>query len=244
MMTLIRKASLTDQVRSHIKEWILSEELTDDRIPSETDLAAELGVSRTTVRDALSRLENEGLVYRKQGAGTFVNRAGLQIQSRLEEIWSYENVLRDHGYTPIVRILDVRLEPASAAEIKELEMEKGDKLLVVEKLFLAEEQPVIYTVNHIPEKLVEQPYTNDDFLTPVYRFLLEFCRQPLAYYLSEIVPVKTDAALSRLLKVPAQTALISFEEIGYNEDNQPILRTHSHFRDDLLRLRLIRRKVS
>ena len=64
----------------------------------------DLGVSRTTIRDALSRLEHEGSIYRKQGAGTFVNEPGLQIKSRLEEMWSYEEVLRDHGYTPSVRV--------------------------------------------------------------------------------------------------------------------------------------------
>ncbi len=54
--------------------------IEDGRIPSESDLADELGVSRTTIRDALSRLEIEGTVYRRQGSGTFVNEPGLQIK--------------------------------------------------------------------------------------------------------------------------------------------------------------------
>jgi len=46
-----------------------------------------------------------------------------------------------------------------------------------------------------------------------------------------------------ILNLPQQpTALIAFEEIGYNLDNEPILKAHSFFRDDLLRLRLIRRE--
>ena len=57
-----RSPSLTDQVKTHIKQQILINTYEDDRIPSETDLAMELGVSRTTIRDALSRLENEGVV--------------------------------------------------------------------------------------------------------------------------------------------------------------------------------------
>jgi GntR family transcriptional regulator len=81
-----RSPSLTDQVRTNIKGRILADEFDDDRIPSETYLADELGVSRTTIRDALGRLEIEGVIYRKQGAGTFVNRPGLRIRSPLEEI--------------------------------------------------------------------------------------------------------------------------------------------------------------
>ena len=50
----------------------------------------------------LAGSNTKGAIYRKQGAGTFVNEPGLQIKSRLEEIWSYEQVLEDHGYTPSV----------------------------------------------------------------------------------------------------------------------------------------------
>jgi GntR family transcriptional regulator len=102
---LQRKPSLTDQAKANIKQRILDGDFADDRIPAETELAAELGVSRTTIRDALSRLENEGVVYRRQGSGTFVNEPGLQIKTRLEEIWSYEAVLEAHGYAPATRIL-------------------------------------------------------------------------------------------------------------------------------------------
>src|SRR5690606_22372667 len=104
---LERKPSLTEQAKAYIKQRIVNEDFEDGRIPSEAELATELGVSRTTIRDALSRLENEGTVYRRQGSGTYVNRPGLQIKTRLEEIWSYEAVLRAHGYTPSTKILSV-----------------------------------------------------------------------------------------------------------------------------------------
>ena len=111
---ITRNPSLTDQVKAHIKERIVNDEFDDGRIPPETELATDLGVSRTTVRDALSRLEHEGTIYRSQGAGTFVNEPGLQIRSRLEEIWSYEQVLEDHGYVPSVRVLSSRRGPADS----------------------------------------------------------------------------------------------------------------------------------
>ena len=105
---------MTEQVKDNLRGRIVENEFEDDRIPSETVLAEELGVSRTTVRDALSRLEIEGVIYRKQGAGTFVNRPGLRIKSRLDEIWSYEEMLEAHGYQPDVKILLIRTEAASS----------------------------------------------------------------------------------------------------------------------------------
>lgn len=240
---LKRTPSLTDQVKSHIKEQIISGEFADGRIPSESDLAQELGVSRTTVRDALSRLENEGSVFRRQGAGTFVNESGLQIKSRLEEIWSYEAVLEAHGYKPTTTVLEVREEIPNESIRLILGLSPFEKVTVVQKLFAEDDAPVVFTENQIPSRLfVGQPVEND-YCLPVYRLLEDYCQERLNYYLSEIVPIKTDKKLADRLAVKPQTALISFEEIGYSDDNEPILWSRSIFRDDLLRFRLIRRNV-
>jgi GntR family transcriptional regulator len=238
-----RSPSLTDQVKSHLKEQILNDEFEGDRIPSETDLANDLGVSRTTVRDALSRLESEGVIYRKQGVGTFVNRPGLQIKSRLDEIWSYEAVLEAHGYRPSTKVLDVRHEPADAAVANALKVPVEAEILVVRKLFLEDHQPVILTCNYIPQRLIQKPFETEDLRVPVFDFLAEFGSQHLSYYLSEFVPVVATESLTQTLHVPALTAVLSLEEVGYNEENEPILKACSYFRDDLLRLGLIRRKV-
>ena len=53
-----------------------------DRLPAEVDLATELGVSRTVIRDALSEMERAGYVERVRGIGTVVNRAVLGLRSR------------------------------------------------------------------------------------------------------------------------------------------------------------------
>ena len=119
---------------------IVNGEFPGGRIPPETELAEALGVSRTTVRDALSRLEMEGTISRKQGAGTFVNNPVLQIRSRLDEIWSYEAMLLAHGLTPAARVIDVTTLPAAALPhddaAADLAIGPIDDVLYVRKLFL------------------------------------------------------------------------------------------------------------
>lgn len=240
---LERKPSLTEQAKAYIKQRIVNEDFEDGRIPSESELANELGVSRTTIRDALSRLENEGAVYRRQGSGTFVNNPGLQIKTRLEEIWSYEAVLRAHGYTPSTRVISMETIAAREEQATRLKIRAGDELVAVEKVFLEDDVPVIFAVNRVPKRLLADTVAESDWLSPVYEVLSQFTEHRLVYYLSEIVPVVAGAKLVETLRVKAGSPLISFAEVGFSEENEPILLATSYIRDDLLRLRLIRRKV-
>lgn len=240
-----RNPSLAEQVKVHLKDRILKAEFQGGRIPPETDLAAELRVSRNTVRDALSRLEMEGFVSRRQGAGTFVNETVAMVKSRLEKVLPYETMIREHGFTPTVQLVGVEKEPADSETAACLNLSPAETLLVVKKLFLADEQPVIFHLTYLSPKLITQPYSSDDIRGPIYRFIPQFCQQEFAYYVSEIVPVRASNWLIDQLQLPTNhTMLLSFEEVGYNQDNQPIVKAYSYFRNDLLKLRLIRRPAS
>lgn len=241
---LRRNPSLTEQAKAHLKQRILNGEFEGGRIPSEADLGSELNVSRSTIREALSQLEIEGVIYRRQGSGTFVNETGLQIKTRLEEIWDYETVLEAHGYVPSTTILRATEEAASTAFATELGLEPKSPVLVVEKLFLADDNPVILACNYIPTKIIQRTYTEDDFHLPLYQFLSDFCQQELTYYFSEIISSAVSRELRGKLELPSsKKSLLSFEEIGFNQNNDPIVKACSYFRDDVLRLRLIRRRV-
>ncbi len=242
-MVIGRGPSLTEQVTAHLKAQILEGAFADGRIPPETELATDLGVSRTTVRDALSRLEHEGAIYRRQGSGTFVNPQGLQIRSRLEEIWSYEQVLQDHGYTPSVRVLSVRTEPASSGDSKALEVDEGTPLLVMDKLFLEDDEPVMLTTNRIPRCEVNGKAGKREAAAPIFEFLENQCERQLSYYLSDLVPTVLGPDQADLLGVDPGTPALSFDEVGYDTGSRPIVSAVSYFRDDLVRFRLMRRRT-
>jgi len=192
------------------------------------------------VRDALSRLETEGIILRRQGAGTFINQAGLMVKSRLSDIVPYQNLIQEYGSRPAIELISTKVlrHPPTA---KKLHRAKDEPLLLVKKRFLADNQPVIFSCTYLPVHIIQRAYTPDDLRRPVFDFIPEFCNQDFSYFLTELVPLIPPDWLASVLKLPAQkNALVSFEEVGYNQNNDPIITATSYFRDDLLRLRLIR----
>ncbi len=239
---LKRSPLLSEQVKAHLKARILSHEFADGRIPPEMELASELGVSRTTVREALSRLESEGSIYRKQGVGTFVNESGLQFKPPQDELWSYEAVFQAHGYTPATRVSSCERVAAPPEVAQTLRLSPREPVWAMRKLFLEDDRPVILADNFVPTRLAPaESLSEEDAQWPIYTLLERFGRISLAYYLTDLVPVAADATLERLLALPLRAPLLSFAETGYSPDHQPIVRAYSYFRDDSLRFRLIRR---
>jgi GntR family transcriptional regulator len=241
---ITRGPSLTEQVRQHLKGLIVDGAFEDGRIPPETELAADLGVSRTTVRDALSRLEHEGAIVRRQGAGTFINTAGLRIKTRLEEMWSYEQMLRDHGFTPKVAVIEVRTEPADVDTAAALEIDTGASVVVMQKVFYEDDTPVVLTSNYVPADLLDDPVSRIDAAAPIFDLLERSTGTQLAYYVSEIVPLALDDAQATLLEVEAGTPAIGFEETGFTTEGTPLVHARSMFRDDLVRLGVMRRRAA
>lgn len=240
---ITRGPSLTEQVRQHIKQAIIDGDFEEGRIPPETELAAGLGVSRTTIRDALSRLEHEGAIVRRQGAGTFINPHGLRIKTRLEEMWSYEEMLKDHGFTPSVRVIKAAAEPAAPDTIEALGLEGDETVVAMEKVFYEDDDPVVLTYNFVPARLVDDEVSKRDAESPIFEFLEEHTGLQLANYVSEIVPVLLTEERASLLGVEPGTAAISFDETGFSTDGQPLVHSRSMFRDDLLRLGMMRRRA-
>lgn len=80
----------------------------DERLPTELDLAAEFEVSRPVVRDALKRLREHGLIYSRQGAGSFVRSIGLKQPLGFGQVENVSDLLSCYEFRLV-------LEPAAAA---------------------------------------------------------------------------------------------------------------------------------
>lgn len=92
---------LVDIIKKYVSAGILS---AGDMLPSEAALCESLGISRSTVRQAIGSLEEEGLVVRKQGRGTFV--AEPAMRRRNDNVYSFTSEVMALGHKPSSTILE------------------------------------------------------------------------------------------------------------------------------------------
>jgi GntR family transcriptional regulator len=137
----VRYLDLADQLRSRLAAGRVG---PGGALPSEADLAAEHHTSRVTVRRALDRLRQEGLVTSRQGAGWFV--AIDPVRQPLGRVTTIEAALEAAGAIPSRRILAFRFEAAPPAAAAALEATAGTEALRVERLNLADDRPFALVV--------------------------------------------------------------------------------------------------
>jgi Transcriptional regulators len=130
-------AQIVEAFRKAIREGHLK---AGDRLPSEPELVAWLGVSRATIRQAMAELIAEGLIYRYQGRGTFV--APRKFEHPLQRLVSFSEDIRSRGMEPGSRILFLGQIPADAEVAAHLRIPPGKTVLRIYRLRLANDQPV------------------------------------------------------------------------------------------------------
>lgn len=133
-------------LKRHLLE-LLSSLPPGSPIPTERSLAAEFDVSRTTVRQALADLTVEGRLLRVQGKGTFA--AEPKVAQRLQ-LSSYTEDMRAQGREPSSRLLDIGEVPAEGELSAMLGLRSGAKILRLQRLRLADDEPMAIETSHLP----------------------------------------------------------------------------------------------
>lgn len=242
-MFLQRRVSLAKGVARILRQRLTLAHADGGRLPSEPDIATELGVSRGTVRQALAILEREGAIFRRQGAGTFVNPYLLHIQARVETAYEFTSLIQQAGYRAGIRVISVARQPLPDDIAAALAVEPDGEALVVTKLFTADDQPAIHCTDMIPAGLIREPYTDAELITPIFEFLDRRCYQAIAHVLADILPQVAGDELGPLLDIAPGSPLLRFDEVGFNTLNKPVLFSRVYYRDQYIRFSVLRKKV-
>ena len=143
------------------------------RLISEPDLAKQLGVSRATLREAMRTFETQGLIRRRQGAGTFVVGKVPVLDAGLEVLESIETMARRLNLVVAVSDLNVEEVAADEEQANGLVLAVGDCLTRVRRVMRTETRPVAYLIDTLPEAVLKIPDLPVGFNGSVLDFLLE-----------------------------------------------------------------------
>jgi len=231
---LVRGPGVT--VHGQIEDWLADAIAAGrlapgDRLPTEQDLAAWLGVSRMTLRHALAELAQRGLVLRAVGrsGGTFV--AEPKVEQDLTVLAGFSEQLRRHGLVAGARVLAAAEIKASPAASAALEISVGAPVYEVRRLRLAGGQPILIEHSLFPAERCPGllSYRLDGSL---YELLDEKYGQRPHRAKESLEPVCAGVREAEALGVAEGAPLMLVERTAYSRAGRPLEFAHDLFRGD------------
>lgn len=222
------KESLALQITSG--RWRPGEEL-----PSEADLCRHYGVSRGTIRRAISDLAQRGIVHSRQGRGTFVSRPKFE-GSILGSYRRFREKGLKHDQTSIVR----RCERRSIRHelCKMFELPKGTKVYEVERVQFMEGVPVTVHTSVFPADLVDGLERIDLSQHTIYEILEKSFNLFLIRAEETLEPAVADDYVAGALNIAVGMPIFSIERHSFTHGERLAEYRHSYMRGDRYKYRI------
>lgn len=206
-----------------------------DSIPGEYDFCKAYSISRSTVRRAISELEEQGLVIRRRGLGTFISEP--KLNRSINKIYSFTNDMKILGLEPSSIIQDFKITLASEALIKVLKLSSYDKrVFKITRLRCANDEPLLLETTILPVRLF--PTLKKDYLinNSLYELLQKEANivpfEATETYESTIIVGKT----AKLLKCKDGVSGFNIERIAWEKSGKIYEFTQSIMKGDRTKL--------
>jgi len=212
------------------------------QLPSESDLAAELGISRATLREALLNLEQEGAIVRRHGVGTFVALGYKhRLESGLERLESTLSLAARQGLQIGFDELEIQEEPANQELAEKLQIAPGTPLTSVRRVIVADGVPIAYMVDVAPTSVLTPADVDERFQGSVLDLLREKPGLHVAQAVADIIALDADDFLAQKLSIRPHQALLLLEETLFDETGKAIEFSRNYFVPEYFRFHVVRR---
>jgi GntR family transcriptional regulator len=217
---------LYQQLQRAIREAIHTHVLApDDALPAERQIAAELSVSRITVRKAIDGLVEEGLLVRRQGSGNFVCS---RFEKNFSKLTSFSEDMRSRGRTPHSEWLKRSEGAVSPEEALTLRLSPGAPVYRFHRLRFADDSPMCLEYATISAEALPSLSAVGDSL---YEALEAAGNRPVRA-LQRLRALLLNTEQARLLHAREADAGLLVERVGFLPDGRAVELTQSFFRGD------------
>lgn len=213
-------------------------------LPSETELCDALGVSRTVVRRALQEMEYEGLIYKRQGKGSFV--AERKLQERLiQRLTGFHQDMIEQGHSIANRILRQEIAPFDGEAAAALDVERGGEAVLLERVRMVDDLPVNLSISYVPRTRCPALLTADLTKGSLYAFIEQSCGQRIMRGRRTIEAMRPTAHLAHVLEIEQDLPVFKITNTCYLADGTPIEHSRGYHRSDrtLFQVELLRTEV-
>src|SRR5258707_1828084 len=199
----------------------------DEALPSERDLARQLGISRVTVRKAIAGLVEKGILVQRWGSGTFIAPA-MHVEQALSRLSSFTDDMTTRGLHPGAAILDRSNGPSSPKESMALGLSPGEPVSRLQRLRLAGGVPMAIEHAVVPARYLPDPGVVDGSL---YAVLIARGHAPRRA-LQRLHAVLLSPDQAKLLDVLPASPALYIERRSFLDNGEPVEFTSSYYRGD------------
>lgn len=201
------------------------------QLPGEPELCNLYGISRTVVRQALGEMEQQNLIVRRKGKGTFVAEPKVS-ESLAQKLTGFYSDMVERGYRVATEVLHQRLTPATDKIAEYLQIEPGTPLIDIRRLRFVNEEPIQLVTSYLPYAMCPQLLEVDLAHRSLYDVLENDCGLWIARGRRFIEAVAANESEARLLQIESGAPLILLDSVSFLEDGRPVEYYHAVHRGD------------
>ena len=204
-----------------------------DQLPTEDELLQRFEVSRITVRRAIQNLVQRGLLEIRRGRGTFVLEP--RIEAELTKLSGFVEDMNAAGRKASARVLSQSVVSATALIAERLRLGRGTRVMRIERVRLADGQPVSFDQTFLPLALGRKIVRNDLRTHPIFTLLEEKYGVSLLEADYALEAVAASKVVSEALQVTVGTPIFQIERTSRTTNYEPIDYEVLSYRGDLVR---------
>ncbi|PLR78832.1 hypothetical protein CU633_03300 [Bacillus sp. V3-13] len=237
-MRTVKYLNISHKINKH---YILKKDGATKRLPGEKELSEQYSVSRETIRKALNELIEQGKIYSIQGSGYYIKQESLSLKNSLNTLSSITEMIRNANLAEDDMDTNIYVDKPSEEASELLQIEKNDDVYILNRIRTAKLEPVVYSINVLPYKLVGSEFEQYYFKGSLSKFLKDFYDYEITEAITEI------QAVTSLDEVPEifsgnNYPLLKFVQTHYTIEGKPILLSYDYMRNDVIRFYVKRNK--